>query len=73
LFFYNKKNILFGIFQLKNVHMCDTLARAFTQGTKAHNDYNGRSCPRWIEEGEFIDNMMTFPDVACASRTTAIN
>jgi hypothetical protein len=45
--------------------------RAFKQGTKAHNGYNG--CPRCIEEGEFIDNSMTFPGVDCASRTAGNN
>jgi hypothetical protein len=40
--------------------------RAFAQSTKAHNGYNG--CPRCIEEGDLIDNRMTFPKVDCAPR-----
>jgi hypothetical protein len=51
--------------------ICDMPARAFIQGTKAHNRYNG--CRRCIEEGEFIDNRMTFPVVDCASQTVGNN
>jgi hypothetical protein len=48
--------------------ICDTPARAFKQVMRAHNDYNG--CPRCIEEGEFIDNRMTFPGADYASQTS---
>jgi hypothetical protein len=48
--------------------LCDTPARAFIQGTNGHNGYNGS-----IEEGEFIDNRMTFPGVDCASRIAGNN
>jgi hypothetical protein len=51
--------------------ICDTPARAFIQGTKAHNRYTG--CRRCIEEGEFINNRMTFPGVDCASQTVGNN
>jgi hypothetical protein len=51
--------------------ICDTPARASIQGTKAHNGYNG--CRRCIEEGEFIDNRMTFSGVDCASQTAGNN
>jgi hypothetical protein len=51
--------------------ICDTPARAFIQGTKAHNGYNG--CSRCIQEREFIDNRMKFPGVDCASPTAGNN
>jgi hypothetical protein len=46
--------------------ICETPAKVFIQGTKAHNGYDG--CPRCIEEREFIDDRMTFPAVDCASQ-----
>jgi hypothetical protein len=51
--------------------ICDKPARAFIQGTKAHNGYNGG--PRCIEEGKFIDNRMTFHGVDCAWGTAGNN
>lgn len=41
-----------------NALFCDSPARAFVTGVKGHNAYF--ACPKYQQEGEFIDNRMTF-------------
>lgn len=50
-----------------NAVICDAPARSFVTGTKQHNAYFG--CPKCIQEGDFLNNRMTFPETDSLPRT----
>lgn len=49
-----------------NVVICDAPARGFVSGVKSHNGYFG--CAKCIQEGQWIENRMTFPEVHATLR-----
>ncbi|XP_046737627.1 uncharacterized protein LOC124406298 [Diprion similis] len=50
-----------------NAFVSDTPAKCFITGTKGHNAYFG--CGKWVQEGEFIDNRVTYPETTARLRT----
>lgn len=50
-----------------NAIICDAPAKAFATLTKGHNGYHG--CGKCIQEGDYISNRMTFPELGCTLRT----
>lgn len=53
-------------FEISQV-VCDAPAKAFILNVKSHNAYN--SCNSCIEEGEFINNRMSYLGISAALRT----
>ena len=47
--------------------ICDAPARAFLKCIKGHCGYNG--CERCIQEGDYVNNRMTFPEMDAPART----
>ena len=47
--------------------ICDAPARAFLKCIKGHSGYN--ACERCTQEGNFVNNRMTFPEMDAPSRT----
>jgi len=47
--------------------ICDTPARAFVKVIKGHTGYHG--CDKCIQEGQYVSNRMTFPEISSALRT----
>lgn len=47
--------------------ICDAPARAFVKCIKGHSGYN--SCERCVQEGDYCDNKMTFPEMEAPLRT----
>lgn len=47
--------------------VCDASARAFVKNIKAHNAYHG--CEKCTQEGTWLENRMTFPEVDSPLRT----
>lgn len=50
-----------------NAILCDTPARSYICKIKGHNAYEG--CSKCIQEGDFIENRMTFPEIESTLRT----
>ncbi|XP_044765188.1 uncharacterized protein LOC123321583 isoform X1 [Coccinella septempunctata] len=50
-----------------NAFICDAPARALILGVKNHTGYFG--CTKCIQEGDFINNRMTFPEIESTLRT----
>ncbi|CAH0549748.1 unnamed protein product [Brassicogethes aeneus] len=50
-----------------NAFICDTPARAFITQTKGHNGYHG--CGKCTQEGDFLNNRMTFCQLGYPLRT----
>lgn len=63
---WNNKKIVIKI----NAFICDAPARAFIAGVKSHTGYFG--CMKCIQEGDFINNRMTFPELHSPLRTDAM-
>jgi len=74
-FMVEMKNILTHVLCVNNVTfkfeisqvVCDAPAKAFILNVKSHNAYN--SCNSCIEEGEFINNRMSYLGISAALRT----
>lgn len=50
-----------------NCVVCDAPAKALVLCIKGHTGYHG--CSKCIQEGDFIDNRMTFPEINSSLRT----
>uniref|UniRef100_A0A1Y1MKV3 DUF4218 domain-containing protein n=1 Tax=Photinus pyralis TaxID=7054 RepID=A0A1Y1MKV3_PHOPY len=50
-----------------NALICDTPAKSFVCGTKGHTGYFG--CGKCIQEGDFIQNRVVFPEIKSQLRT----
>lgn len=50
-----------------NAILCDAPAKSFITYTKGHTGYF--SCPKCIQEGDFVNNRVTFPETNCTLRT----
>ncbi|KAB0804458.1 hypothetical protein PPYR_01428 [Photinus pyralis] len=50
-----------------NAIICDAPARSYISGVKGHNGYFG--CSKCIQEGDYVDNRMTFPEISSVLRT----
>lgn len=44
--------------------VCDAPAKSFCTGVKSHNPYFG--CSKCCQEGEYVENRVTFPDINSA-------
>lgn len=50
-----------------NAIVCDTPAQSYICKIKSHNAYEG--CSKCIQEEDFIENRMTFPEIESILRT----
>lgn len=50
-----------------NAIVCDAPAKAFITCVKSHTGYHG--CGKCIQEGDFLNNRMTFPEIGSQIRT----
>ncbi|CAH0551339.1 unnamed protein product [Brassicogethes aeneus] len=50
-----------------NAFICDTPAKSFICGTKGHSGYF--ACTKCIQEGDFVQNRVTYPETNCTLRT----